>query len=283
MPKVVEVQARKLAWSFAGTRKHWFAGSPALTHLLNAYTLLVPDNEKYYIRTLSHCVDKIQSPRLKTTLHAFMRQESLHGIAHQKYWQTLRDHGIAFDGFVNGVNLFLYRLCEPLQPLRLRVSIVAAIEYLNAVWGHIFLSDDLLHDADDELRRLFQWHFAEEIEHKAVAHDVLSEVYPGYWTRIAGAAIAMPMFYLLMLTGLACLYRADKDGRGRGWLGDLRRLLFAQGFAGKNLRHIRRYLRRDFQPWDLDDYALAQKALREAAAAPAAPAPPEALPLVRRA
>lgn len=264
MSKLVEVQPRKLSWSFAGTRRHWFAGSPALTHLLNAYTLLVPDNEKYYIRTLSSCLDRVRSPRLKASLHAFMRQESLHGIAHQRYWQTLEAHGVDATGYVKAVNFFLYRMCEPLQPLRLKVSIVAAIEYLNAMWAHIFLSDDLLHAADDELRKLFHWHFAEEIEHKAVAYDVLDEVFPGYWTRIAGACIAMPMFYLLVSIGLASLLRADREARGRGALRDLRRLLFAQGFLRKNLQHIKRYLRRDFAPWDLDDYALAQAALRTA-------------------
>ena len=262
MSKLIEVQPRKLSWSFAGTRRHWFAGSPALTHMLNAYTLLVPDNEKYYIRTLSRCLDRIRCPRLKASLHAFMRQESLHGIAHQKYWQTLEDHGLDASGYVKAVNFFVYRMCEPVQPLRLRVSIVAAIEYLNAVWAHIFLSDNVLCEADGELRKLFDWHFAEEIEHKAVAHEVLDEVFPGYWTRIAGACIAMPMFYLLVLIGLASLLRTDKEARGRAALRDLRQLFFTQGFLRKNLRHIKRYMRRDFDPWDLDDYALAQGALR---------------------
>lgn len=276
MSRLVEVQARKLQWTFAGTRRHWWGGRAARTHLLNAYTLLVPDNEKYYIRTLAACVEQIQDHRLRGDVHAFLRQESLHGIAHQKYWHTLAAHGIDGSAFVKAADWLLYRLAEPLQPRRLRVSIVAAIEHLNAVWAHAFLARDLLRDADPELRRLFYWHFAEEIEHKAVAHDVLAALYPGYLSRLAGALIAIPTFYLLMLSGLVHLLWRDRAAWGGHWLRDLGALLFRQRFLGDNLREVWRYLRPGFTPWALDDYALARAALREHAAAKSATTGPDA-------
>lgn len=279
MSRLVEVQARRLLWAFAGTRRHWWGGRAARTHLLNAYTLLVPDNEKYYIRTLAACLDRVTDPRLRADVHAFLRQESLHGIAHQKYWQTLAAHGIDGSAFVKAADWLLYRLAEPLQPRRLRVSIVAAIEHLNAAWAHSFLARDLLHDADPELRRLFYWHFAEEIEHKAVAHDVLAALYPGYASRLAGAVIAIPTFYLLMLGGLAHLLWRDGAARGGHWLQDLGRLFFTQGFLADNLCEVWRYLRPGFTPWSRDDYALARAALRDhAPTSPATTASADASP-----
>ena len=49
-----------------------------------------------------------------------------------------------------------------------------ALENFTAAFAHALLArPELLRDAPDELARLWRWHSIEEIEHKAVAYDVL--------------------------------------------------------------------------------------------------------------
>ena len=90
----VKLSPRTLTWDFASnTRKYWFGGSPALTHFLNVYTLLVPDNERYYIRALLPCLKVLDDPEHRAELMQFFRQESMHGVAHQKYWKEMEAQG----------------------------------------------------------------------------------------------------------------------------------------------------------------------------------------------
>lgn len=253
---------RVARWDFPrGTPRDWFAGSPALTCVLDVFTLVIPDNERFYIRTLQRALPRIVDPSQRQDLQAFFRQEALHGEAHRRYWANLRDEGLGLDRFTGAVGGFLYGFVEPLLPLRIRVSSVAAIEHVNAYLAHAFLAKRLLDDADPALRRLFQWHFAEEIEHKAVAFDALATAYPGYATRLCGAALVFPLFHAVMLAGTVWLLAARGSLFSRRTYADLYRLAIRNGLLGDTLRFVGRYLRPSFHPWELDDYDLAHAVL----------------------
>lgn len=259
----IKINPRSLSWDYtSAVRKYWFDGSPALTHLLNVYTLLVPDNERYYIRALTPCLEQLDDPQQRTELLQFFRQESLHGIAHQKYWKQLEAQGCRIMPFVKSVDVLLYRVLEPLQPQGLRIAIVAAIEHINAFWGHEFLARDLLAPADASLRELFSWHFAEEIEHKGVAHRALATLHPGYAIRLLGALLAFPLFYGIVAVGTAYLLAGDGELCKRRTWRDLRRLFVEHGFLRASLGHLWRYLKPGFEPWAMDDRALSEQALK---------------------
>ena len=51
----------------------------------------------------------------------------------------------------------------------------------------------MLDAADPAMQQLLAWHAAEEIEHKAVAFDVLQQIDPSYALRIAGLVYATVM------------------------------------------------------------------------------------------
>lgn len=152
---------------------------------------------------------------------------------------------------------------ERCQPLRLRVAIVAAIEHMNATWAHAFLELDLLSDSDPEVRALFAWHFAEEIEHKGVANDVLAGVFPGYWTRLLGGVLAFPTFFALLGVGTSFLVLCDKEARLSESFRDLARFWFRTGCAAAVWAGVKRYFSRGFDPWDVDDFYLAERAIAD--------------------
>lgn len=238
------------------TDRDWLHKSPATSRWFDAYTLLVPDNEAFFIRTLTPCVSLMESDSEMAELKHFFRQESLHGVAHKAYSKRMLQLGFPVDRFVGCVNWVLYSLLEPIQPRRMRVSVVAAIEHINASLAHIVLTKDLLRDANSDLKELYYWHFSEEIEHKAVAHRALNRCYPGYMTRMLGAAIAFPSFFFLTFLGMTYLLLQDHQCFNSRTFRDLYRFWISNGVLKETFFHARRYLKISFDPWDLDDKHL---------------------------
>lgn len=228
-----------------------------MTHMLNTYTLLVPDNETYYIRQLSQCLDMVEDPEQKKQLLRFFRQEGQHGIGHKAFWQNLEAQGLKYQGFVNGVGWFLYRFLEPILPKSLHLANIACIEHINAYLGNFYLSRNLLEETDDRMRLLFEWHFSEEIEHKAVSFDAYQSIVGSYIVRVVGAFLVLPLFYILNTIGT--FYLLGQDGRLFTWSTwrDFGLFLFKDGALLHTLRHVGRYLKPSFHPWQTQDYALA--------------------------
>jgi len=257
------IPARRFVADFnAETPRHWCGGDPVLTHMLNAYTLLVPGNEGYYIRTLRRWMPRIHDPMMRLTVTQFLLQEGQHGAGHHRCWKMLEAQGYRIASFQRPVDFFLYKVLEPITPQVLRIAMVSCVEHVNAYMGHEFLSQDLLRDASPELRALFEWHFAEEIEHKAVVFDVLQTLPLRYPLRLLGALLVLPLFYLLQAVGTAVFLRQDKALAKRGTWSALRAHLFGRDhMLRRSLRHVLAYLRPGFHPWELDDAALARRVI----------------------
>jgi uncharacterized protein len=240
------------------TPRHWLPGNEFLSAFLNAYTMMVPANEAFYIRTLRRAKQRIGDPGLLATVDDFVRQEAQHGNAHKRYWRALDTQGYRFRGFERAVDWLAFRLPEKIAPLSWRVSMVASVEHINAFVAHEFLSQRILAYAHPPMRALMEWHFAEEIEHKQVAFDVLRAVAPGYGTRLAGFLIAVPLFFPVLILGAAL--QLWQDGRL------FKRATWAQCLAHwgpgnhmllRSARHLLAYLQPGFEPGGLDDAALA--------------------------
>lgn len=250
--------------------KHWLPGNEVVSSLLNAYTVLVPANEAFYIRTLNACQSRIADPALRARCQAFIRQEAQHGVAHKRYWENLDAQGYAYRGFERVVDRVIFRTMDRWGPLWLRASLVSCVEHINAYFGYEFLSQAILADADPRVRDLMEWHFAEEIEHRAVAFDLLQAVAPRYVVRLTGALTTAVLFYLLM-TGLAvALLSQDR----LLWRRETLRQAVAHVGAGhrmgrRTLRHLWNYLGPGFHPSQLGGDGLAADVLtRQAAARP---------------
>ncbi len=238
--------------------RYWCDDSAFMTHMLNTYTLLVPDNETYYIRRLNKCAAHITDAELAGQLQSFCRQEAQHGMGHKVYWKNLEEQGIRFKGFVNMVGWFNYKLLEPILPQSIHLANIACIEHINAYLGSFFLSQNLLENSDPKMKLLFSWHFAEEIEHKNVAFDVYDHVSGSYPLRLLAAALVFPLFYILNTGGTFYLLWQDRQlFRRRTWK-DFARFLFKQGALLHTLRNIWEFLKPGFKPSKQDDYALVE-------------------------
>lgn len=238
--------------------RHWLPDNPALSAILDVYTVIVPSNEAFYIRTLAHCLPRIEDPALLAAGRAFIHQEAEHGVAHKRFWRVLDAHGYRFRTLERVIDVVAFRLTERIAPLSLRVSMVSCIEHINAFMAHEFLRQGILADAHPEVRAMQEWHFAEEIEHKSVSFDVLHAISPGYAIRLVGWLTTTFLFYTLMTLGM--LLFLVQDGalwRRSTWRGLWRHLGPGHGMARRTLRHLFAYLRPSFHPSQLDDQNLA--------------------------
>nr|WP_298132278.1 metal-dependent hydrolase [uncultured Pseudoxanthomonas sp.] len=251
--------------------RHWLPGNEVVSSLLNAYTILVPANEAFYIRTLNACTPRLQDEGLRQRCQAFIRQEAQHGVAHKRYWDNLDAQGYAYRGIERVVDRGIFRVMDRVAPLWLRVSLVSCVEHINAFLGYEFLSQAILANADPRVRDLMEWHFAEEIEHRAVAFDLLQAVSPRYPVRVIGAVMTTTLFYLLLASLAALLLAQDRRlWRMATWRQLMHHFGAGHGMGRRTVGHLRDYLRPRFHPSALAgaDALAATVLARQAAAEP---------------
>jgi hypothetical protein len=261
------ITPRKPPLGFDGVDKHWFLGSPVATQIANGVNLLFPAGERFFVRSVNHYLDTIDDPALEAQVRGFFGQEGRHANAHEQYFDAMRAQGYDVDGFLRIYEKIAFGVIEKLCPPALNLAGTAAAEHYTAIMAAGALENDVFAGVDPHMRDLLLWHAAEEIEHKAVAFDVLKQVNPSYALRMAGLALATVNLGAWWVAGTLVLLRQDGMSLPRVWR-ELRKLRAARGDKGilQNVfaRGIREYLRRDFHPNDHDNYQLARAYLARA-------------------
>ncbi|HMY12235.1 MAG TPA: metal-dependent hydrolase [Turneriella sp.] len=64
---------------------HW-AGKDALqSHVLNVLSLMFPDGEAFFIRSVKHFADRVTDQKMQADIKAFVGQEMQHSMAHERF------------------------------------------------------------------------------------------------------------------------------------------------------------------------------------------------------
>ncbi len=235
---------------FAGLPRYWIADSQLPTHIANGVNLLFPAGERFFIRSVKHYVEHITDAQLRADIRAFFGQEGLHARAHERQVEVLREQGYDVDAFLRFYESVFTKL-EAMNSPELRLSVTVALEHFTAIMAEgAFTDPDFAAAIHPLMRNLLRWHACEEIEHKAVAFDVLRAVAPSYGLRMKGLAVAtvgLGAFWLLA-TGffLASDAKAGRFVKRRDVqvMQARKRRIVRDVFA----KGIRAYLRRDFHP-----------------------------------
>jgi hypothetical protein len=249
---------RDLDVDFAGVPRHWLASSAAATAISNGVNLLFPHGERFFVRSVKYFADRIDDPILRTQIKGFFGQEGRHAHAHDDFNAVLRAQGYEVDRFLASYQRIAGWL-EAHTPPKLNLAVTAAAEHFTAIMAHGAFTRNMLESCDPRMRALLAWHAAEEIEHKAVAFDVLRTVDPSYALRIAGLIYATVTLGGFWLWGAMTLLRQDGLSL-RDAIRELRAMPGRDPIVRRVfIRGIRQYVRRDFHPDDLDDKDLAAK------------------------
>lgn len=237
----------------------WNAGSPARSHFWNALSSQLPAFEFWAVRWLTPRLDCIDDPKLREEARLFCRQESQHGSAHGRF-NTACLHGrYPWLARQEARERRLLQGLSKLLPARLFFALFVAIEHWTAALGQHGLEapQDWFADTDETLYRLWEWHAAEELAHKAVCHDVHRHLGGGHALRLLGMLLLGPVALPGLLARLAYLH--GRDGRlldARVHRETLRYLLGRRGVVRKLAGDLASYLSPRYEPWRVQSQPL---------------------------
>ena len=175
-PKAIGITVRKLQFNPKAIRRHYFANSPVMSHMLTALSSTFPIGEQFFVHSVRNVRDKVQDEKLQAQITAFIGQEAMHSKAHAEFNDAWRSDDYNLDRF----QAWLARKNDYVKNLhpKIQLAITCAFEHFTALLGgYILRHPEVLATLDDDAVKLWVWHAIEEIEHRAVAFDVYQAVY----------------------------------------------------------------------------------------------------------
>jgi hypothetical protein len=256
-----EIKVRRINFEFPlESDRYWCGNSPFKTHLLNSFTLLLPDVEQYLIRAVRQRLKFIDNLQLKQDVRGFIGQEAQHSLQHSKFWDNLRASGYEIDNYISWVRVVLFNTLGRRLSLELNLAIGAGLEHLTTLLGEMALEGDFLADAEPNLRKLFEWHAAEEIEHKSVVFDVLQNASNSYLLRLVGMVISHIFVVGFFNLGLVMLLYQDKKLLdGNVWQEMIQFWFIREKFIFRALSNCLKYCKMNFHPSQTDNLFLLKK------------------------
>lgn len=175
-PKALGITVRRLQFHPENIKRHYFANSPVMSHMLTALSSTFPIGEQFFVHSVRNVRDKVTDPTLQAQIAAFIGQEAMHSKAHSEFndaWR--RDHYNLdrFQAWLARKNIHVHSLHPKIQ-----LAITCAFEHFTALLGgYILRHPEVLSTLDEDAIKLWVWHAIEEIEHRAVAFEVYQAVY----------------------------------------------------------------------------------------------------------
>lgn len=261
-PSDLQIKPRNLA--FGRGMKHdrwWHGGDPVATAFWNALSLTFPQGESFFVRSVRHYVNDVPEP-LRSQVEDFALQEAYHSREHMALNRQVTDAGYDIREIDEAIRADIAR--DKDQPPEVHLAATAALEHFTAMLAHAMLADERHFDGcSDELRRLWQWHAIEEIEHKGVAFDTflyvtrdLSPFKRWLFRNMVMVHITID-FWRERRRDLRVLFRQDGIDTPQTWRRLLKYLFLKPGLIRQVFLPYLAYYLPGFHPWKHDDRKLA--------------------------
>ncbi len=246
--------------------RHW-AGDAFRTAFFNALSMSFPVGEQQFIDSLKKALAALpdaERARFEAEVRGFIGQEATHRHVHARFNARLAEQGL-----VNSWEPRLAARRAELEALDVRnwVAVTAATEHLTAVFAEYLLTrPQVLAAAPEPLRRLWEWHSAEESEHRATAFDLYRALGGDHRWRVGTFRFVLRLFlWDLARQTLRNLWQDGSWWRPSTWRGAAVFLFGRDGFLRVSRPCWREYRREDFHP-SQGDGVPAERWLREHAA-----------------
>ncbi len=248
----------------ADAPRYYFDNDPFKTHFMNALSILFPEGERFFIRSVLAYRDEISDPKLLQEIREFCGQEAQHTLVHEAMNDLAARHGYpvaALEGLVRrDLRRFSKRGQKHRWARRAALAMTVCMEHFTAILAYQVLTngDATQRGLDPAVRALFQWHAVEETEHKGVAFDVYRAT-GGSPVFLRFAMFLSSFFFLLgLFVNLTVLLY--KDGSLWKWSTWKTGIAFCfgprQGFLTRPFRDWLAFFKPGFHPWkqhkDLD-------------------------------
>jgi hypothetical protein len=255
----MSIKTHSIQINYTNFPKKWYP-SQFGNDLLNSFNLLFPDAEKFFVRTVKQFLPKL-SKSLQEDAKGFIGQETMHSNEHEKLWSKLREQGYEIDGFIHTYRLLLFENLEKFLSPEWNLALTAGLEHYTAMLADFALEGNLLEEADVDLKELYEWHCAEEIDHKSVAYSVLNEINPNYFLRCGGMLLASFLLLGFSSAGVIRFILDDKRVFELKTYQEVYKFFFDPKYAiaNKSFKEFIEYFKFDFHPSQKDNSILAKK------------------------
>ena len=230
--------------------RHWCGGDAFLSALFDALSMSFPIGEQFFIDAVKggfKVLQPEQQEKFRAEVQGFVGQEATHRRIHGLFNAHLERQGM--------VNKWEARAAARLALLadadpRHLLAITAAYEHYTAILAEWILgTPQLFAGSEPRLVTMWQWHSAEESEHRSTAFDVYRALGGSRAWRIAWFRRVTLIFISdLLRQTVDNLRREGELWRWRTWASAARWMFGRQGLARAVLKPWLAYLRRDFHP-----------------------------------
>jgi predicted metal-dependent hydrolase len=259
-PAAVPIVPRKREFDIASSlATDWFDNHAFKTAWFNAMSITFPVGEKFFIDSVRHFADQIEDPKLSADISGFCGQEGYHRREHDRYNNTLCDsRGYDLKYLEGRIIKNMERGKSFMSPLE-QLAVTVGLEHITAIMAESALSaDNPMADAvEGPMKDLWDWHAAEEMEHKSVAFDVFRAV--GGTEKMRKTALRRATFFLMWDIVIGVMHMLRKDGKlwnFRLWSQGWKFLFFKDGILRRIWPAYKDYFHEGFHPWQRDTLPL---------------------------
>ena len=250
-PKALGITVRKAQFNPKAIRRHYFANSPIMSHLLTALSSTFPIGEQFFVHSVRNVRDKVKDEKLQAQIAAFIGQEAMHSKAHAEFNDAWLSDEYNLDRF----QAWLARKDQYVKNLhpKIQLAITCAFEHFTALLGgYILRHPEVLSTLDDDVVKLWVWHAIEEIEHRAVAFDVYQAVYGDDKIRRMIMRSVTTGFASLTLYSATKLFMQDRKKSLPKIGGNIFGLYLLAKMLIQMLPEYLSYYQKGFHPTDID-------------------------------
>ncbi len=250
--------------------KYWFGGDAFKTRFLEAVMATFPEGEKFFISSVRLYKEQITDPQLQQDVKDFTQQEAQHGMVHMQFNDKIAQQGMPVSPLLAEQKKAMQFMLKH-APAKFCISHTSAIEHITALLAEVFFDNKgTLKEVHPNIRAMLAWHAIEEMEHKAVAFDVMQQIAKvNHPSRAAVMVLSLALFGFFSLRDTNTYLAADgytTKQRAKMMLGGLNWLYGRKGVVRPALTNLLAYFKPDFHPvaiphvhnyqaW-LDEYAL---------------------------
>ncbi len=238
--------------------RYWMDNDPFKTRFFDAMSTLFPQGEKFFITSVREFKDDITDPQLQQEVRDFTRQEAQHSMIHRQFNDRLAAQGVDIDYINRELEKHFFERMPRFTSRYQRLSATAALEHLTAMMCTCFFErKELLDTSDPRVRAMYAWHAIEEVEHKAVAYDVLTKVAKvAYPRRVLSMMIVTFGFPITVATIMNHMFKVDGFSfveRVKLWAKGLWWFYKPGGLFPPTLGYYFAYYKPGFHPWKVKE------------------------------
>ena len=230
--------------------QRWCGGDAFKSAFFNALSMSFPVGEQFFIDSVregAKQMDPAMREKFAAEVQGFIGQEATHRRIH-----ALFNGHIELQGFKN---IIAERSAKRIkananQNVRQQLAATAATEHFTDIFADWLLSHpEIFEGAEPRLKTMWQWHAAEEAEHRCTAFDVYKALGGNEKWRIRIFHYVTYTFLTdVMLQTMHNLWRDGSLFKPSTWKSGYQLLLSKNGLLRSNFGHWKAYKKADFHP-----------------------------------